>query len=344
MHIANYLGMIRNAERQLAESFLVVAERHQQESDVLIQGKQMAEWCRANGEELKPAIQKYGVRRSEDPEHLRSALFQGGRIGGFGLLRDLSDLLALATALKSYWTILLSGAMALHDKDLEALCARCAMKTARQIEWIDTRLKLAAPQAMVVKPDRLHTLMASLPKTPWPASLFEGVWSPLAGAGLILLMGLLGLAAGKAWILPSLGPTAYLLAQHPAQPASRFWNIVVGHLVGVLAGFAAVWLLHAWMAPNPMIDGTLTGSRILASVIALGLAMALLLALRANHPPAAATTLMVTLGTVNTLGDAEQLLLAAGLIAAAGEAVRRVRLLKWPLSLSPKRMRIKIVP
>jgi hypothetical protein len=344
MHIANYLGMLRNAERQLGEAFLVVGERHQQEHDILIQCKEMSEWSRANETSLAPSIGKYGLRRSEDPEHIRGGLFHGGRLGGFGLLRDLSDLLLLATAAKSYWTILLSGATALHDKELEAICTRCSARTARQIEWVETRIKHAAPQALVVKPDRLQTLKASLPRKLMPAALFESLWSPAAAAALVLAVGLIGWAAGKAWILPSIGPTAYLLAHNPAQPASRFWNIVVGHLGGMLAGFAGVWLTNAWMAPNPMLTGGMPGDRIIASVIALALTLLILTLLRAHHPPAGATTLLVSLGTVNTFGDARQVVYAVALIAALGEVARRSRLLKWPLSLAPKQMRIKLSP
>jgi hypothetical protein len=344
MHIANYLGMLRNAERQLGEAFLVVAERHQQEHDILIHCKELAEWSRANGAAIEPAIKKYGLRRSEDPEHIRGGLFHGGRLGGFGLLRDLSDLVVLATAVKSYWTILLSGAMALHDKELESICTRCSVQTGRQIDWVETRIKHAAPQALVVKPERLHTLKASLPRKPMPASMFESLWSPLAAAALVLAVGLLGWAAGKPWILPSVGPTAYLLAYSPAEPASRFWNIVVGHMGGLLAGFAGVWLTNAWMAPDPLLTGAITGDRVFASVIALALTLVVLALLRAHHPPAAATTLLVSLGALNTFGDARQLFYAVTLIAAFGEAARRSRLLKWPLSVAPKQMRIKLSP
>jgi hypothetical protein len=344
MHIANYLGMLRNAERQLGEAFLVVAERHQQEHDVLIHCKELSEWCRAKEASLEPAIRKYGLRRSEDPEHIRGGLFHGGRLGGFGLLRDLSDLVVLATSAKSYWTILLSGAMALHDKELEAICARGSVQTGRQIDWAETHIKHAAPQALVVKPDRVRTLKASLPRKLMPASMFESLWSPLAAASLVLAVGLIGWAAGKPWILPSIGPTAYLLAYSPAEPASRFWNIVVGHLGGLLAGFAGVWLTNAWMAPNPLLTGGISGDRILASVIALALTLFILSVLRAHHPPAAATTLLVSLGTFNTFGDARQVVYAVALIASFGEVARRVRLLKWPLSLAPKQMRIKLSP
>ena len=83
---------------------------------------------------------------------------------------------------------------------------------------------------------------------------------------------------------------------------------------------------------------------LIASVIALGLTLLLLTALRANHPPAGATTLLVSLGAIRTLGDVSQVMSGVVLLAAMGEILRRARLLKWPLSLSPRQMRIKVSP
>lgn len=38
----------------------------------------------------------------------------------------------------------------------------------------------------------------------------ELVWSPLSTGGVILAVGLLGLALNKPWLFPSLAPTAFL--------------------------------------------------------------------------------------------------------------------------------------
>jgi hypothetical protein len=45
-----------------------------------------------------------------------------------------------------------------------------------------------------------------------------------------------------------------------------------------------------------------------------------------DPPPAGATTLLVALGSLSTLTDAANLMIGAVLIAAAGEAIRRLRL------------------
>jgi hypothetical protein len=162
---------------------------------------------------------------------------------------------------------------------------------------------------------------------PGPRPVPEAVWAPLAGAVLTLVPGLAGLALGQPWLFPSLGPTAYLQAALPQLPTSRFLNVVVGHLAGAAAGFAAVLLLGASAEPTPFEAGQLAPLRVWASALAVALALLATAPPWLFHPPAAATTLLVTLGafppTWSVAGS-----IAAGVLltAVAGEAVRRLRL------------------
>jgi hypothetical protein len=344
MHIADFLGQARNAERQLAESFLVVAERHQRETDVLIGAKRMAEWSRAKEADLESQAKRHGIRRSEDPEYLRAGLFQGLRLGGAGLVRDLADLRLLVQRASDAWTVLNAGAMALHEAGLEKICAEAHAQTKRQIDWIETTLKLAAPQALVAKAHPVEEIKSSLPKVPMPAALQDGMWAPLAIAALVLATGLIGMALGQAWLLPSLGPTAFLLAQSPAHPSARFWNIVAGHALGLLAGFLAVAICRASADPSVLADHILTGHRLVAAALGLGLMLAFQMPTRSLHPPAAATVMLVTLGALSSPWDALRLCAAAVVMGALGEGARRIRLLKAPFSLGPARMRIKASP
>jgi len=344
MHIADFLGHTRNAERQLAESFLVVSERHQRESDILIGAKRMAEWSRAKEAALEAQAERHGIRRSDDPEYLRAGLFQGLRLGGTGLVRDLADLRLLAQRASDAWTVLNAGAMALHEPELEQACAEAQEKTRRQIDWLETSLKVAAPQALVANAHRVDEIKSSLPKLPIPASLQDGIWAPIAIAVLVLATGLIGLACGQAWLLPSLGPTAFLLAQSPAHPSARFWNIVAGHALGLLAGFLAVAICRAGQDPVVLADHLLTGPRLGASALGLALMLLFQSSTRSLHPPAAATAMLVTLGSLASPWDALRLLAAAALLGLMGEGARRIRLLKAPFSLGPARMRIKASP
>ena len=62
------------------------------------------------------------------------------------------------------------------------------------------------------------------------------------------------------------------------------------------------------------------------------------------HPPAAASTLLVALGSLQSPPDALRLMLGVVAPGLLGEGARRMRLLKAPFSLSPARMRIKASP
>jgi hypothetical protein len=82
-------------------------------------------------------------------QKLYSELFQGPRSGSIALLRDLHDLWLLATEARICWTLLLQAAQALRDKDLIETCMQNRQESDRQIAWLETRSKQAAPQTLI---------------------------------------------------------------------------------------------------------------------------------------------------------------------------------------------------
>jgi hypothetical protein len=115
----------------------------------------------------------------------------------------------------------------------------------------------------------------------------------------------------------------------PAQPSSRMYNVIVGHVGGLVAGFFCVWLFNVWNDPVVLTDHQLTGGRLAASTLAMALSMLFGILTRGSHPPAAATVLLITLGSMK---DQQQVIaFAIGLIivAVVGEIVRRLRLGDW---------------
>jgi CBS-domain-containing membrane protein len=159
------------------------------------------------------------------------------------------------------------------------------------------------------------------------AALPDIVWAPLTSAALMLIVGLMGLLAHQPWLFPSLGPTAFLLVETPEQPSARFYNVVVGHLLGVGAGFLAIVLCHANDAPAVLSTHHLTAVRVWATVLAVALNMLGGILLKASHPPAAATTLLVALGGF-PLNWQTTLTIVMGvlIVAIVGEGLRHIRL------------------
>jgi hypothetical protein len=287
---------------------------------------QLAEWSRTHIAGLDAAIDRFGRESVDEPQRVRSALFHGVRVGGLGLLRDLQDLVLLVKQVDINWTSTLQGAKALHDVDLEALCTRSRTETHKQLAWLETQIKQGAPQALIVNPDKGATLRASVPKSVTPSVIPELFWSPLAAGSLVAMVGVVAWGAGQPWLIPSLGPTAYLQAETPAHPSSRFYNTLVGHLIGLMMGFVAVAVCAASTLPSPLLDHVLTLPRVWASALALLLTLLAALLLKTSHPPTGATTLLVALGAIRTTEDAINAAIGVFLIASLGEVLRRIRL------------------
>jgi CBS-domain-containing membrane protein len=183
-----------------------------------------------------------------------------------------------------------------------------------------------APDAIAVVPDRLGQLAISLPKRPEAvSSIPDPIWAPLSAGALILVVGLLGVLAGQPWLVPSLGPSAVLVALTPSHPTARAWNTIVGHAIGILGGFAAVALTGAASAPTVLGDHQLVAVRVLAAAIAMAITILGCELARASHPPAAATTLLVALGSIATLQQSLVVLTGVLFLAVMGEVLRIVR-------------------
>ena len=86
----------------------------------------------------------------DEPERLHSELFQGTRQGGLGLLRDLHDLYLMATGCDISWALIGQAAKGARDDALDEVVQRCESDTTIQLRWLRTRMKAAAPQALVV--------------------------------------------------------------------------------------------------------------------------------------------------------------------------------------------------
>ncbi|MGC1964853.1 MAG: HPP family protein [Candidatus Acidiferrales bacterium] len=151
-------------------------------------------------------------------------------------------------------------------------------------------------------------------------------WAALGEGGLVLVMAAIGLATGQPLIFASLGPTAYELVEQPQLRSARTYNIIVGHLFGVGAGFLAIYLCHAWAAPNVISTGIVSPARLGAVTVAATLTTVVTLIAKAGQPAALATTLLVSLGSMQTGRDAIALIAGVLIIAAIGEPIRRFRL------------------
>ena len=56
----------------------------------------------------------------------------------------------LATFIRETWTMIGQAGQALRDESLLTVVGECSAEIQIQIQWLETRMKQAAPQALVV--------------------------------------------------------------------------------------------------------------------------------------------------------------------------------------------------
>jgi hypothetical protein len=150
MQLAVYVGMVHQGERTLADAFRQVGEGHAEEADVANLCQTFAAWCDDDARTVGPLADRYGELGVQEPDRLHADALPGVREGPVGLLGDLQDLLVLATLLHSSWLMVVQAAQGCRDRELLETAQHCAARVERQLGWLTTRLKEAAPQALLV--------------------------------------------------------------------------------------------------------------------------------------------------------------------------------------------------
>lgn len=97
------------------------------------------------------------------------------------------------------------------------------------------------------------------------------------------------------FIFPSLGPTAFLVFFAPLARASSPRHALLGHGIGLVCGYLALWATGSGAAATGLARG-IGWSPLLAAAMSLSTTGAAMVLLRVSHAPAGATTLIVSLG------------------------------------------------
>ncbi|MEZ5239011.1 MAG: HPP family protein [Microthrixaceae bacterium] len=160
-----------------------------------------------------------------------------------------------------------------------------------------------------------------------------GVMGAFALVNGIISIGIMSAAAaitGQPLIFPSLGPTAFLLFYTPTVPAASPRNAVLGHAVGVGAGYLSLVLFGLTDAGPALAEGVSWG-RVGAAALSLGLTSGVMVWARVPHPPAGATTLIVSLGIISEPVELAVLMLAVVLLVCQGLVINRIAGIDYPL-------------
>jgi len=164
----------------------------------------------------------------------------------------------------------------------------------------------------------------------FPPRLVRSVYVFVNGFVTIGVLALLALVSHNPFVFPSLGPTAYLLFFSPLAKTSSPRNTILGHAVGLICGYAAFVVTGAGAMPFGAHPG-IFWPRILAAALSLSTTGAFMVLLGISHPPAGATTLIVSLGIISKPGELVIIEVAVLLLVAQALVINRLAGLPYPL-------------
>lgn len=156
-----------------------------------------------------------------------------------------------------------------------------------------------------------------------------GLFALVNGVISIGIMAAAAVVTGQPFIFPSLGPTAFLLFYTPTAPAASPRNTVLGHAIGCAAGYLAL-VVFGLTEAAPALASEVTWARVGAAALSLGLTSGFMVWLRVPHPPAGATTLIVSLGILREPWQLAVLMLAVVLLVIQGYVINHLAGIDYP--------------
>jgi hypothetical protein len=147
MKLASVLARLRELETALAAEYRAAAERQAAEHDVHHQLRQFAKTCDEHAGALARAAGRHAAA-GEDVE--AASLPTSSAPTGVPLLDELRSLFLAAAECSLFWTLAGQAARAVRDGALLDTVTACHGETELQAKWLVMRVKLAAPQALVV--------------------------------------------------------------------------------------------------------------------------------------------------------------------------------------------------
>jgi CBS domain-containing membrane protein len=172
---------------------------------------------------------------------------------------------------------------------------------------------------------RLSWLLAHWPPTAvWASYVFV---NSFATVGVLAVLAFL---THNPFVFPSLGPTAYLFFFTPLAETASPRNAVLGHAIALCCGFAAFSVTGMSHLP-PGLPVEIYGPRVLSAALSLSLTGAIMVLLRVSHPPAGATTMIVSLGIISKPEHLVTIEVAVILLTAQALVINRLAGLPYPL-------------
>jgi CBS domain-containing membrane protein len=163
----------------------------------------------------------------------------------------------------------------------------------------------------------------------------NAVYTALGSLLAIAVAGGAAWASGEPLVFPSLGATAFLIFETPTAEVGTPRNTVIGHAVGIAAAALALAVFGLYGEPSAF-EGEVDAARAGAIAASVALTGGALRLLRAAHPPAGATTIIVSSGLLDTAGQMLAVGVGVVLLTAAGWLLNRALGVPAPVWAAPR--------
>ncbi len=163
----------------------------------------------------------------------------------------------------------------------------------------------------------------------YPPRLVWAVYVLISCFISIAIISALAALTGNPFVFPSLGPTAYLLFFTPLARASSPRHALLGHAIGLACGYLALFATGT-IAGTAGFERGVHWPTVFAAAFSLSATGAVMVLLRVSHPPAGATTLIVSLGLLSKPLQLVMVEAAVFLLVTEAFAINRLAGLAYP--------------
>jgi CBS domain-containing membrane protein len=169
----------------------------------------------------------------------------------------------------------------------------------------------------------------------YPARLTIAVYVLIGCFSSIATVSAVAFETRNPFVFPSLGPTAYLLFFTPLARSSSPKHAIIGHATGLVCGYMALLATHSTSTGGGL-QSAIHEPTIFAAALSLGTTGAIMVLFRISHPPAAATTLIVSLGLLSRPIDLGTIEAAVFLLVVEAWVVNHLAGVPYPLWDAPR--------
>jgi hypothetical protein len=149
VNLGHYLDLWDRSLLDVAHACSDIAATHRDEPDVRIQCEKFARNTARQRELLLPFLDRYEAS-NRGVRSVRRQLIRDTPEGPLGLIRDLHDLCLVHCDCDICGTLIQQAAEGARDAEFADVAQDCRRAIGLQLAWLRSRMKQAAPQALVV--------------------------------------------------------------------------------------------------------------------------------------------------------------------------------------------------